>query len=199
MARAVTDFILASASPRRLQLLRQIGLDAEVVSADIDESPYFDEKPEVYVRRLALEKAKAVQKKLQAEGVHQKIVLAADTIIALDDLLLGKPESELDAKRMWSLMSGRWHQVLTAVAVLDQSQQQVIVQQSRVLFCSLSTEEMDSYWRTGEPVGKAGAYAIQGQAACWIERIEGSYSSIMGLPLFETSKLLKQFGLPVLS
>lgn len=199
MARVVTDFILASASPRRLQLLRQIGLDAEVVSADIDESPYFDEKPEVYVRRLALEKAKAVQKKLQAEGVHQKIVLAADTIIALDDLLLGKPDSELDAKRMWSLMSGRWHQVLTAVAVLDQSQQQVIVQQSRVLFCSLSTEEMDSYWRTGEPVGKAGAYAIQGQAACWIERIEGSYSSIMGLPLFETSKLLKQFGLPVLS
>ena len=199
MARVVTDFILASASPRRLQLLRQIGLDAEVVSADIDESPYFDEKPEVYVRRLALEKAKAVQKKLQAEGVHQKIVLAADTIIALDDLLLGKPDSELDAKRMWSLMSGRWHQVLTAVAVLDQSQQQVIVQQSRVLFCSLSTEEMDSYWRTGEPVGKAGAYAIQGQAACWIERIEGSYSSIMGLHLFETSKLLKQFGLPVLS
>jgi septum formation protein len=198
MARVVNDLILASASPRRLQLLRQIGLDAKVVSADIDETPYLDEKPESYVKRLALEKAKVVQKKLDRGVDDQSIILAADTIIALDDLLLGKPNSEVEAKHMWSLMSGRWHHVLTAVAILDQSQHQVIVQQSRVLFCSLSAEEMDGYWNTGEPVGKAGAYAIQGLAACWVESIEGSYSSIMGLPLFETTKLLKQFGFPVL-
>lgn len=199
MSRVLKDLILASASPRRLQLLQQIGIDAEVIIADIDETPLLDEKPDVYVKRLALDKAIKVQEALNAKDIQQQVVLAADTIIALDDRLLGKPASETEARQMWSLMSGRWHNVLTAVAILDASKRQVVIQNSKVLFCSISSEAMDKYWATGEPVGKAGAYAIQGQAACWIERIEGSYSSIMGLPLFETSQLLKDFDFPILS
>lgn len=185
--------ILASASPRRLQLLQQIGLTPEVVTADIDETPFDNESPEACVQRLALEKAKKV-----AAFNPSAVVIAADTFGVLNQQLLLKPKDFEDAKIMWQAMSGNWHTVMTAVAVVQDQQERVILQQSRVLFAQISEQAMHDYWLSGEPQDKAGAYAIQGLAAVWVEKIEGSYSSIMGLPLYETAQLLKLFSCKVL-
>lgn len=182
-----SQIILASASPRRAQLLDQIGIKYRIQTADINEEICKGESPKHFVQRLAKEKAEAV-------GPHGLPVLGADTLGVLDGELLLKPRDFEHAKQMLASMSGKWHQILSAVAVSHEGKTNVILNKSRVLFKDLSNEEIIAYWETGEPRDKAGAYAIQGLAATFIVRIEGSYSGIMGLPLYETWQLLEQSG-----
>jgi len=195
------DLYLASASPRRRELLLQIGLKVEVVSQSIEEHLLDNESPENYVQRLALEKARAG---LLVPDVHQQCpVLGADTAVVMDDRIWGKPANEVAALAMLKQLSGRTHRVLSAVAVvgkdnLGQDRVEACMSQSRVRFRHINEQECLAYWRTGEPADKAGAYGIQGLAAIFIEHLEGSYSGVMGLPLFETSELLCRFGIKVL-
>lgn len=188
----MTDIILASASPRRAELLSQIGISYQIQAVDIDESSLPNETPEALVQRLAREKSCAVKN-------AQIPVLGSDTLGVLDGELLVKPLDYEHAYSMLSKMSGRWHEILTAVAITHSGETKLKLNYSRVLFRQISNEEIFAYWKSGEPQDKAGAYAIQGLGACFIERIEGSYSGIMGLPLFETSQLLEQFGISVIS
>jgi septum formation protein len=191
---------LASSSPRRRELLAQLGVDIEVVSQDVSESRLGGESPESYVERLALEKARA-----GLGGFGDKSfcpVLGADTAVVVDGEVMGKPVDKSDALAMLGQLSGRSHRVLSAVAVvgrddLGQDRQDVRVSESRVVFRVITQQECEAYWDTGEPLDKAGAYAIQGLAALFIKRIEGSYSGVMGLPLFETGELLQQFGIEI--
>lgn len=187
---------LASASPRRRQLLEQIGVAFEVAPADIDESPLANESPGQFVRRLAQEKAARALNTL-AVG-DRPIVLAADTIVVVDDEVFGKPEDDRHAAAMLCQLSGRSHEVLTAVAVARNDVRACEISRSRVTFGSLSDDQIDAYVATGEPHDKAGAYAVQGRAAIFIERIEGSFSGVMGLPLFETAGLLRSVGVEVM-
>lgn len=183
---------LASKSPRRQQLLRQIGVDFEVIEIVIDEHWRGEEQPHLYVQRMALEKARAAKNKIvNNSGV---IVLAADTSVVLDDKVLGKAENELQAREMLMQLSGRRHYVYTAIAIATESNEQVMLNSSNVSFKVLSEPEIVNYCKTGEPTGKAGGYAIQGKAAAFIERLEGSYSGVMGLPLFETARLLHKYN-----
>jgi len=182
---------LASASPRRSALLDQIGVAHRVHPVDVDETAHGGEAPEHYVRRLAVLKAETLWEKLAA--AQRQPVLGADTAVVLDDQILGKPCDENDCVRILRLLSGRTHQVFTAVA-LRASTCQSRVNVSDVTFRQLADEEIRRYWRSGEPADKAGAYAVQGRAALFIERIAGSYSGIMGLPLFETGELLAAIG-----
>ncbi|WP_130802346.1 Maf-like protein [Acinetobacter ihumii] len=183
----MAHLILASSSPRRKALLEQLGLDFEVIRPDIDESPLQHESVSNYVERLTREKAQAI-----LHQYPQAIVLAADTSLGLDDKIIGKPESKAHAFEIWAALSGRWHDVFSGICVATASDFFSEVVQTRVEFQTLSDAEMQSYWSTGEPLGKAGAYAIQGIAAQYIPRIEGSYSNVVGLPLFETVQLLKR-------
>lgn len=187
------QLILASASPRRRQLLQQLGLDVVVSAANMNESRLPDESPADYVRRLASGKAGLV-----AQSYPGGVVLGADTIVVLEGRLLGKPDSMQDAFAMWSAMSGRWHQVLTGVAVQANGKVQTALSSSEVRFTEITRESMQAYWNTGEPADKAGGYAIQGYAARWIPEIHGSYSGIMGLPLYETAELLNEAGIHTL-
>ncbi|HKQ15015.1 MAG TPA: Maf family protein [Steroidobacteraceae bacterium] len=182
---------LASASPRRSALLDQIGVAHRVQPVDVDETARSGEAPAEYVRRLAVLKAETLWQKLAAS--QRRPVLGADTAVVLDDQILGKPRDENDCVRMLTLLSGRTHQVFTAVA-LRASTCQSRVNVSEVTFRELADEEIRRYWRSGEPADKAGAYAVQGRAALFIERIAGSYSGIMGLPLFDTGELLTAIG-----
>ncbi|MCK4586530.1 MAG: septum formation inhibitor Maf [Gammaproteobacteria bacterium] len=191
---------LASSSPRRRELLAQIGISVEVVSQDVSENSRANESPESYVKRLALEKAYSGLKGLG--GKASRPVLGADTAVVVGGEVLGKPADKADALAMLQGLSGRSHRVLSAVAVvgrddLGQDREEVQVSESIVIFRSVTEKECVAYWDTGEPVDKAGAYAIQGLAAVFIERIEGSYSGVMGLPLFETGELLQQFGIEI--
>jgi septum formation protein len=179
---------LASASPRRSELLRQIGVAFRVVHAPVDEARAADEDAEDYVTRLAAAKAEAGWHSL--DGASRIPVLGADTVVLLDRLILGKPAGRDDALWMLEQLSGRTHSVLTAVALRDSGGQSVRINRSRVKFRTLTPAERATYWDTGEPVGKAGAYAIQGFGACFVEDLQGSYSGVMGLPLFETAQLL---------
>jgi septum formation protein len=164
--------------------------------ADIDETPKLAELPTDYVTRLACEKAQAV---INAEpNLAQSYVLAGDTIVACDDKLLGKPRDKSQAFAMWQLLSGREHQVLTAMALMHDGVCHQALSTSTVCFKSLSEDEMQHYWSSGEPQDKAGGYAIQGMAACWISEIRGSYSGIMGLDLFSCSQLLAKVGINIL-
>ena len=190
------DFVyLASASPRRRELLAQIGVGCRVMPADIDESRRLDEAVDAYVLRLARTKAETVWQRLTdpAGGVP---VLAADTIVVLDGAALGKPTGPDEAQRMLESLSGRSHTVLTAVALCGHGADYAQLAASEVRFRPTTAEERAAYCRTGEPLDKAGGYGIQGYAAVFIEAISGSYSTVMGLPLFETAELLKQFGMP---
>lgn len=187
---------LASASPRRLQLLEQIGVACEVRAADIEEFSLQNESPEDLVRRLALSKAELVAGSNGGSG--QRLVLAADTVVVLDGKIFGKPVDDSDARNMLRQLSGRTHEVMTAVAISGKGTSHCELSESRVTFCDLTQAQIDSYVATGEPADKAGAYAIQGMAAILIRRLEGSYSGVMGLPLFETAALLQQFGVDVL-
>lgn len=183
---------LASASPRRSALLDQIGVAHRVQPVDVDETARSGEAPEQYVRRLAVLKAETLWQKLPA--LQRQPVLGADTAVVLDDQILGKPSDETDCVRMLSLLSARTHHVFTAVALRASDGCQSRVNVSEVTFRKLADEEIRRYWRSGEPADKAGAYAVQGRAALFIERIAGSYSGIMGLPLFETGELLTAIG-----
>ncbi len=195
------DLYLASTSPRRRELLAQIGLRVDVVSQSVKEHLLDNESPENYVQRLALEKAQAG---LRGSDIHRQCpVLGADTAVVMDDCILGKPASEAAALAMLKQLSGRTHRVLSAVAVvgkdnLGQDRVETCICQSRVRFRRIDEQECLAYWHTGEPVDKAGAYGIQGLGAVFIEHLEGSYSGVMGLPLFETSELLYRFGIKVL-
>jgi septum formation protein len=182
--------ILASQSPRRAELLRQIGVDFRVEPAHIDETPRPGESPADYVVRMALEKARAVHSRHPAERV-----LGADTSVILDERILGKPANREEGIAMLLALGGREHQVLTAVALAGTHPGQAL-SASRVRFRPIGHAEAARYWATGEPADKAGGYAIQGLGAVFVERIEGSYSGIMGLPLFETAQLLANAGLP---
>jgi septum formation protein len=182
----MAHLILASSSARRRELLLQLGVQFTIDSPDIDESVLEGEKVAHYVERLARAKAEAVWL-----NHSEAVILAADTSIAVDDEILGKPESKAHAFNMWEKISGRCHEVLTAVCVRTKQEISSIVVQTQVEFQPFSRAEMERYWATGEPIGKAGAYAIQGIAAQYIPRIHGSYSNVVGLPLYETAQLLR--------
>ena len=179
---------LASASPRRSALLAQIGIAHRVAPVAVDESVASTEAPETYVTRLAALKAETLGRRLSEP--ERLPVLGSDTTVVVDNSILGKPADEDECVRMLQLLSGRTHQVHTAVALRSAAGSDVRLSVSEVTFRELSTTEMRGYWRTGEPADKAGGYAVQGRAAIFISRIAGSYSGIMGLPLFETAELL---------
>ena len=185
--------VLASASPRRRELLTQIGVAHRVAPVGLDESRRRGEAPADYVLRLAREKADAGWQLLTDR--EREVVLAADTAVVLGDDILGKPRDRTEALAMLLQLSGRTHQVLTAVALRDTRGIASQLSESLVTFRPISREEAEQYWATGEAQDKAGAYAIQGRAAVFVERIEGSYSGVMGLPLFETARLLGAAGL----
>jgi septum formation protein len=185
---AAPAIFLASASPRRSELLRQIDVTHAVRPVVIDERPRPGEKPVPYALRLAEEKARALWELLPRD--ERRPVLAADTTVAIGDDILGKPLDRDDAFRILGRLSGRVHEVHTAVAVLHEGGAGARVSTSTVEFRALTHDEMDWYWRTGEPADKAGAYGVQGHAAIFIRHLAGSYSGVMGLPLFETWELL---------
>lgn len=180
--------LLASASPRRSELLRQVAITHAVRPVDIDESVREGEAPSAYVLRLAESKAAALWRKLAA--AERRPVLAADTTVALEGEIFGKPATLAEARAMLGRLSGRTHEVHTAVAVLHAGGGAARVSSSSVTFRALTPAEIDAYWQTGEPADKAGGYAVQGRAAAFISHIAGSYSGIMGLPLYETWELL---------
>jgi septum formation protein len=186
---------LASRSPRRGELLRQIGVDFEVLPSDIDESALSGEAPEHYVLRLAREKALACVQILARRGLPALPVLAADTTVCADGEILGKPENDAHATAMLRKMSGRWHSVHTGVAVALGDRVEVLLCSTQVEMKILSETEIAAYIATGEPRDKAGAYGIQGLAGAFVSRIEGSFTGVMGLPVFETAQILEKFGL----
>lgn len=196
---------LASRSPRRRELLRQIGVDFEMVllreapqrGIDIDETPRPGESPDEYVLRVTRDKAQAAADSVRKRRLAVRPVLAADTTVVCDDVILGKPADAADAARMLSLLAGRSHRVLTAVAIAGGDAVATRMSESQVWFRALDESEIRRYVVTGESVDKAGAYAVQGRAAAFITRIEGSYSGIMGLPLAETAELLRSQGIIV--
>ncbi|HRJ53566.1 MAG TPA: nucleoside triphosphate pyrophosphatase [Candidatus Thiothrix moscowensis] len=192
------QLVLASASPRRRELLEQIGIHFLVQTADVDETPLAGESAVALVERLAANKAETVRNRRKAAGETDLPVLGSDTLGILDGELLVKPDDYADAQQMLRKMSGRQHEILTAVALATHEGIRVAVSRSVVRFRSVSDEEILAYWRTGEPHDKAGAYAIQGRGAIFVEKLEGSYSGVMGLPLFETAQLLTAAGIAVL-
>ena len=187
----MTMIYLASQSPRRQELLRQIGIEFEQVDADIDETPQENEPPQHYVERMAAEKA------LNAFRIDMSYpLLAADTSVICENQILGKPQNQQDFLAMFERLSDNAHQVITAVAVTNNKASAAIktrVSVSEVIFRKITRNEALRYWQTGEPADKAGGYGIQGTGAIFIKKISGSYSGIMGLPLFETAELLKEF------
>ena len=195
-AQPVLDLYLASASPRRRELLQQIGMRFEVWPADIDESQHAREAPGDYVSRLALAKARATQARFSQPVAIP--TLGADTCVVIDDTILGKPTDREHGLAMLRRLSGREHQVFSAVAVIHDKRHAVRVQLSQVRFRSLTEDECAAYWQTAEPADKAGAYGIQGMGATFVAELHGSHSGVMGLPLFETAELLREFGIDVL-
>jgi septum formation protein len=188
----VISFIyLASVSPRRRELLSQLRIPHEVLPVSVDETPRVGESAADMVCRLAALKARAG---MVVRPARVAPVMAADTAVALGQELFGKPVDQADAARMLARLSGRTHAVWTAVAVTDGQRERVELNRSEVTFRAITPEEIAAYWQTGEPVDKAGAYAIQGLAAQFIADLKGSYSGVMGLPLFEAAKLLSLFG-----
>lgn len=185
---------LASSSPRRQTLLEQIGVRYHVVEVSVDETWDGREPPQEYVNRLALQKARTAR---QIVADNTLPVLAADTAVVLDSQILGKPKDRRDALSMLERLSGRRHQVLTAVALVNE-REAVRTSISTVTFTAITPAQRAAYAASGEADDKAGAYAIQGRAAVFIERVEGSYSGVMGLPLFETAELLRDCGIEVL-
>ncbi|WP_335945656.1 nucleoside triphosphate pyrophosphatase [Pseudomonas sp. G166] len=185
---------LASGSPRRRELLTQIGVPFTAVSADIDETPLDHESPSAYVERLARGKAEAGRCALHADV--DGCVLGADTAVVLDGRILGKPLDQADSMTMLLSLSGREHEVLTAIAIRDGRRCESRVVRSLVRFRSITEQEAAAYWASGEPRDKAGGYGIQGLGAVFVAGLEGSYSAVVGLPLCETAELLGHFGIP---
>ena len=193
MSGRVPRLYLASASPRRHELLKQIGLAHQLITVEVDESHCHAERPEAYVKRLALDKARAGYASLPA--AEKGWVLGADTTVVLDDEFLGKPRDLMEGVAMLRRLSGVTHHVYTGVALVGKDREGTRISVSAVSLRFLSQEECECYWRSGEPADKAGGYAIQGRGAMFVSRLEGSYSGVMGLPLFETTELLREFGL----
>jgi septum formation protein len=187
---------LASRSPRRQELLAQIGVTFEVVEADVDESVLDNESPRAYVERLARAKAEAGWQQVERTHRPPAPVLGADTTVTVDGRILAKPADGREAAEMLAALSGRLHEVLTAVALKLGPRLESAVSVSEVRFKELSAEEIASYIATGECDDKAGAYGIQGHAGVFVKHINGSYTGVMGLPLYETVELLKLFGYP---
>ena len=185
---------LASQSPRRAELLQQIGVPFSVLPADIDETPQVDEQPQDYVVRMAHNKAQVVWKQLGARQLKPAPVLAADTTVVIDQEILGKPENRDDGIRMLLQLSGRSHRVLTSVAICYGNKLINATCETRVEFESVDETLAARYWDTGEPADKAGGYGIQGYGAVLVRRIEGCYSNVVGLPLAETARLLQTCG-----
>ena len=194
---------LASRSPRRRELLQQLGvafdeLLADAPAADVDETPLAREEPAAYVVRLACAKAALGGRQAAARGLAPRPVLAADTTVVLDGEILGKPDNAAHAHRMLRRLSGRTHEVMTAVAIARQERTETALSVSTVEFREIDEAEIREYVATGEPLDKAGAYAIQGRAAAFVRVLNGSYSGVMGLPLVATGELLRRFeGEPV--
>jgi septum formation protein len=195
------DFIyLASQSPRRRQLLEQLGVRHELLlpGADEDaeaiEAVLRNEAPVAYVKRVTQLKLDAAVQRMKKRGLPTAPILCSDTTVALGRMIYGKPADASDAARMLGELAGTRHRVLTAVAVGIGRKRQLALSESRVTFAPLSPQQIRSYVASGEPMGKAGAYAVQGRAAAFISHISGSYSGIMGLPMFETAQLLQSFG-----
>ena len=184
------ELILASASPRRQELLRGLGFSFEVRTADIDETMDASRGAEAEVARISRAKAEAVRAQVQ----HDALIIAADTIVCVDDRILGKPHTEAEAAEMLRLLSGRAHQVRTGVTVLRGDAAATEVETTQVHFRTVTEAEIAAYIATGEPMDKAGAYGIQGCAAVFAEGIEGDYFNVMGLPLCRLDRMLKQFG-----
>jgi septum formation protein len=197
---------LASKSPRRHELLRQLGVEfiefrlreATGREPDVEEVPREGETAQQYVERIARTKAAIAWHRMGQRRMPPRPMLGADTEVALDGVIFGKPSDAADAVRMLSSLSGRTHDVLTAVAVRWEHAFEIAVSQSRVTFRAVAQAEIERYVATGEPFGKAGAYAIQGRADALLSQLEGSYSGVMGLPLYETAAVLARIGFPVL-
>lgn len=197
---------LASKSPRRRELLRQIGVDFEILmlrdtpgrAEAVSEIPHPDEDPEVYVRRVAREKGEAGWQAVLGRKLPLRPVLSADTTVSIDGKILGKPSDANEAMKMLRWLSGRTHHVLTAITVTAEGKMSEALSRSEVRFAHLDETSLRAYCATKEPYDKAGAYGVQGYAAQFIEFISGSYSGIMGLPLFETSRLLQRVGIKTL-
>ncbi len=185
--------ILASRSPRRVELLKQVGIDCIVLPSDIDESINSNETPTDYVKRLAHEKVMVTAKSMKREYSHL-CVIAADTTVTLQQEILGKPETDEEAFGMLKKLSAKTHEVHTAVAVSFRGSVKVMLSTTRVQMMRMTTEMIQAYLATGEHRDKAGAYGIQGRAAVWVKHIEGSYSGVMGLPLFETVQLINKIA-----
>ena len=201
-----TMIYLASRSPRRRELLLQIGVKFEPLlfregsreDRETSEEVQPGEQPDDYVRRVTGLKVNAAwDRVVMRRGLQRKPVLAADTTVALASEILGKPADKADAERMLKLLSGTQHRVLTAVAVKFEDQSRMEVSESFVTFTPLDEARITAYVASGEPFDKAGAYGIQGRAGAFVERLEGSYTGVMGLPLFETARLLREFGVTV--
>jgi septum formation protein len=189
------QLILASASPRRRELLDQIGVHYLVKPEDVDETPLFNETPEAYVRRVAVEKALLGARRCRGEWP----VLAADTAVIVDGEILGKPKHREDAVATLHKLSGRKHLVYSAVCLQQGQQSWQALSITEVVFRELTDREILAYWQSGEPRDKAGAYAIQGLGAVFVESVNGSFSGVVGLPLFETAKLLQAAGIALLT
>lgn len=205
MAFPYQTIYLASASPRRRELLKQIGVRYEVLllrahpsRTDVDETPHAGENPQDYVLRLALAKAETGNMACRARRLPAYPVLAADTTVTLDGAIIGKPADRAEAEATLARLAGRRHEVLTAVAMAFDDQVEVMLSASSVEFAPLDASAIRRYVACGESHDKAGGYAIQGRAAAFVARLEGSYSGVMGLPLCETSQLLQKFGIEIL-
>lgn len=201
MAAPSNVIYLASKSPRRRELLRQIGVHFELLllrekgeRLDVDETPRPNELPRDYVMRVVRLKAEAARRAMRDRKLPDRLVLTADTTVTIDAAILGKPSDRAEAIGMLERLSGQTHQVLTAVAVADAKEVREALSTSFVTFDKLSIDDIRRYVDTGEPMDKAGAYGVQGLAAKYISKISGSYSGVMGLPLCETAKLLRQSG-----
>ncbi|MBK1727394.1 Maf family protein [Halorhodospira neutriphila] len=184
--------VLASQSPRRRELLERIGVDYRVTPVAVDETPEPDEGAEMFVLRLALEKARRGYA-AAAAGVP---ALGADTAVVLDEEILGKPEDEAHARRLLGRLSGATHRVVTGVALADDDRAATRLSVSHVTLRPIGADEVRRYWATGEPHDKAGAYAIQGRGGVFVEHLDGSYTGVMGLPLYETTLLFDELEVP---
>ena len=187
------DLILASASPRRVDILNQIGVRFSVAPTDINESQLINESSAEFVCRLASQKAKTGYD----SHIGSQSALGADTIVLCDEQIFGKPKDYSDSKRMLGQLSGRAHKVISAVAINNGVESVVLMSETSVIFRIISEQEFLNYWSTGEPVGKAGSYAIQGLGSIFVESIQGSYSGVVGLPIAETCRLLRHFKVPI--
>ncbi len=188
------QIVLASVSPRRRELLDQIGVTYQVLPVDVDETPAPDEPAGQFVQRIAAAKSAACLQQFSPDVP----VLAADTAVVLAEKIMGKPQNAADAEAMLTALSAKTHQVYSSVSLRCGDVHQEIVSVTEVSFRALTLEEIRAYWLTGEPADKAGAYAIQGLGAIFVESIQGSYSGVMGLPLFETARLLQQQGIHII-